>query len=246
MRKREKYLTTAVMVSLVAVGCGAPKKSRTAALVENEGDVDLYANLTGIDDSTNVKVESDETEQPSEQNNMNQDIGNQQNDENYIGGEQGAFLGTLTLNGKETNGKVTIKRADNSGEIVKESLPANKEIRLDPGKYDFVFTTPKIVGSPEFTLRDVEIEKGRRVKQEVRVPVGEITLVTGARCQKKAVKIRQKGATDWYPGKFYTCVPLTLMAGEYDAEMGQGRSSTPISGIQVYDGGVRNVPIYKK
>ena len=245
MRETQKYLLLTVITFAFAIGCGGPQKSRTSELVENEGDVDLYADLTGIDDSTKVQVEDDNTEQPANQNTMKQELG-EQNDENNIGGSQGAFLGTLTLNGKEAKGKVTVKRADNSGEVVKDGLPANSEIRLDPGKYDFVFTTPKIVGTPEFTLRDVEIEKGRRIKQEVRIPVGEITLVTGARCQKKPVKIRQKGATDWYSGKFYTCVPLTLMPGEYDAEMRQGRSVTPISGIQVYDGGIRNVPIYNK
>ena len=243
MREKRRYLM-AVVALLFALGCGGPKKSRTAQLVEDEGDVDLYADLTGIDDNTKVQVEEDATEQPS--NTMKQELGGDQNDENFIGGSQGAFHGTLILNGEETPGKVTVKRADNSGEIVKEGLPANKEIRLDPGKYDLVFTTKKIVGTPEFTLRDVEIEKGRRIKQEVRVPVGTITLVTGAHCTKNPVKIRQKGATDWYPGKFQTCVPLTLMAGEYDAEMRRGRSVIPISGIQVYDGGIRNVPIYKQ
>ena len=245
MSRIQKLLVT-LLASLLLVACGGKQKTRTAELVENEEDVDLYAHLTGIDDSTKVQVENDDAEQPANQNTMKQELGGGEQDENYIGGSQGAFHGTLILNGKEANGKLTVKRADNSGEVVKSNIPANKEVRLDPGKYDLVFTIPKIVGEPEFTLRDVEIEAGRRVKQEVRVPVGEITLVTGARCQKKPVKIRQKGATDWYSGKFYTCVPLTLMAGEYDAEMRQGRNVTPISGIQVYDGGIRNVPIYNK
>ena len=245
MSEKQK-LIVALMASLLVAACGGKQKSRTEQLVEGEEDVDLYANLTGIDDNTKVQVEPDQDEQPANQNTMKQQLGGGEQDENYIGGSQGAFLGMLTLNGKEAKGSMTIKRADNTGEVVKDNIPANKEVRLDPGKYDFVFTTPKIVGSPEFTLRDVEIEAGRRLKQEVRVPVGEITLVTGAKCQKKPVKIKLKGATDWYPGKFSTCVPLTLMAGEYDAEMHQGRNVTPISGIQVYDGGIRNVPIYSK
>jgi hypothetical protein len=242
---KKQIFFVGLMVSILAMGCGGKEKTRTAQLVENEQDVDLYAHLTGIDDSTKVQVEADETEQPANANTMKQELGAEK-DENYIGGSQGAFHPTLTLNGKEAKGSYTVRRADNTGEVVKENLPANREVRLDPGRYDMVFTTPKIVGSPEFTLRDVEIEAGRRLKQEVRIPVGEITLVTGARCQTKPVKIRLKGASDWYPGKFYTCKPLTLMAGEYDAEMKQGRATIPISGIQVYDGGIRNVPIYRK
>jgi hypothetical protein len=112
--------------------------------------------------------------------------------------------------------------------------------------YDFVFQTKSIVGEPEYTLRDVKIEAGRRVRREVKIPTGQITLVTGARCARKPLKIKLKGATDWYKGNFSTCKPITLMAGEYDAEVGGGKRAIPISGIQVYDGGIRDVLIRGK
>ena len=100
--------------------------------------------------------------------------------------------------------------------------------------------------NPEMTLRDVEIPAGRRISRDVKLPVGKITLVTGGRCVKKPIKIKQKGASDWYKGKFYTCQQMTLMAGEYEAEVGAGRRGTPVSGIQVYDGGIRDVLIRPK
>ncbi|HUT79250.1 MAG TPA: hypothetical protein VM285_16240, partial [Polyangia bacterium] len=81
--------------------------------------------------------------------------------------------------------------------------------------------------------------------REVKYKVGQITLVTGANCQKKPIQIRRKGATDWLPGKFSTCVSIILESGDYDAQMG-GKGGIPISGIQVYDGGIREILIRKQ
>ncbi len=234
--------TIALAVLLIGVSCGKKEKSTTEKLLEGQEDVDLVADLTGIDEKTRVAYESDEEERPS--GNTGEDTAPQgANDENYIGGTQGAFLGVLKMGAKEVNGHFKVLKADASAEVVVKDAKAGQEIRLDPGKYDFVFTTPQIVGEPDFTLRDVEIEQGRRLKRDVIVPVGKITLVTGANCARKPIKIRLKGASDWYKGKFSTCQELTLMAGEYDATMGDGKSAVTISGIQVYDGGVRDVLI---
>lgn len=223
---------------LLAASCGKKEKSTTDKLLEGQEDVDLVAHLTGIDENTKVEIEEEDRESPS-------DAPQQQtaaDDESYIGGSQGAFVGTMKIGGEKVKGTFKVLKADTSGEVVLKGVKAGKEVLLDPGKYDFVFTTPSIVGKPEFTLRDVEIEAGRRLERDVKVPVGKITLVTGAKCARKSIKIRLKGASDWYKGKFFTCQQLTLMAGEYDAMMG----GTTISGIQVYDGGVRDILIRKQ
>lgn len=242
MHKGKTALGLLLIAALASACGGRQEKSRTEKLVEDEEDIDLVAHLTGIDDSTPVSYSEEGAQQPGEEQ-PRADLSNTGKDDDMIGGSQGAFVGNIMINEEEAKGTFTVRRATAENDVVMENVRAGKEIRLDPGRYDFVFKSPKIVGEPEFTLRDVEIEAGRRVKRPVRIPVGQITLVTGGRCAKKPIKIRLKGATDWYPGKFFTCQKLTLMAGEYDAEIVQGRKRTPISGIQVYDGGTRDVHI---
>jgi len=231
---------------MIVGSCGGDQKSRSASLVEGEKDPDLVAELTGIDDQTYVEPSKEDAEQPEEQ--PSSELGNPGvgRDEDNIGGSQGAFNATMFINGEETKGTYTIRKATNEGEIVRENVRTGTDVALPPGMYDMTFQTKDIVGNPEFPLRDIEIEKGRRTRREVKIPVGKITLTTGKNCARKPLRIKLKGATDWYKGNFTTCKPLTLMAGEYDAEVGSAKRGTPVSGIQVYDGGVRDVLIRNK
>ena len=243
MKTKLFRLVWALGFSAMALGCGGSQKgSSTEQLLSEEDDVDLVAHLTGIDDQSAVPdVEESDQEKP-----MEEGAPAPVSSGDYVGGSQGAFVGTLLLDGQNTKGTYTVRSTSSDGEVIQKDVPTGKEIRLDPGFYDFAFITPKVVGKPEFVLRDVKIEAGQRTKKEVKMPVGKITLITGARCTRKPIKIRTKGATEWFTGKFFTCVEMTLMAGEYEAEMRKGRTVTPISGIQVYDGGIRDVQIHSK
>jgi hypothetical protein len=234
-------LMWALSFSAMVLGCGGSNKgSTTEQLLSEEDDVDLVAHLTGIDDQTAVPdAEETDKEKPMEERAPAPVASG-----DYVGGSQGIFVGNLLLDGQDTKGTYTVRSTSGSGEVIKKDIPTGTEIRLDPGFYDFAFSTPKVVGRPEFMLRDVKIEAGQRTKKDVKMPVGKITLITGARCARKPIKIRAKGASDWFKGKFFTCVEMTLMAGEYEAEMRKGKTVTPISGIQVYDGGVRDVQIH--
>ncbi|MDJ0766587.1 MAG: hypothetical protein QNJ97_26675 [Myxococcota bacterium] len=245
MKTKLMGIAVGLLAGAVLLGCAKKRpESRTARLLEGEQDVDLYEHLTGIDDSSSVAVEKDpDAERPQE---AVSDYAEENIDGEAIGGGRGAFVARLLVNGKEVKGSFTVTRSSGSGEVVKQDIPTGKEIRLDPGYYDITFTTGKIVGNPKLTQRDVEIPAGQRIKRDVKFPVGKITLVTGGRCVKKPIRIREQGATDWYKGKFYTCVEMSLMAGQYEAEMGTGKRGTPISGIQVYDGGIRDVLIRPK
>jgi hypothetical protein len=245
MKMKLFHILIGVTAAALMLGCGGKQReSNTEKLLEGEPDVDLYSHLTGIDDSTPVKVEKEpEPERPQK---VEPEKSAETETSDNIGGSQGAFLPRLVLNGQETPGTYTVKRATMSGEIVKDKVPMGQEVRVDPGVYDIEISTDAVVGAAKLTLRDVEIEAGRRIKRDVKFPVGKITLVTGGHCVKKPIKIKEKGATDWYPGKFYTCQEITLMAGEYEAEMGGGKRGTPISGIKVYDGGIRDILIRPK
>lgn len=247
--KRKPICLAIVALAAVwlAVGCGGKEQSNTARLLENEPDnPDLVSNLTGINDSSRVPDEPDQAEEKPAPETTAPAAEQPTADDDNIGGSQGAFLGTMKINGEVVKGTFTVMTATASPEIVQKDVATGTEIKLDPGSYDFVFKTETMAGSPEFPLRGVEIPAGRRVKREVKLPTGQLTLVTGAKCSKRPIKLRQKGATEWYQGKFFTCEKLILLAGEYEAEMGEGKGGTPISGIQVYDGGLREVLIRPK
>ncbi len=244
MKTRVFQSVVGFIATCLMLGCGGgqPESNTEKLLSEEDENVDLYSHLTGIDDNTAVADDEDDEEQPEEAS-APAPAGTT---EEIIEGNEGAFQGTLVIAGKPIKGSYTVKAATASGDVIKKNVPSGEEIRLTPGMYDFIFTSPEITGSPELTLRDVEIPAGRRIKRDVKFPVGKITLVTGARCAKKSIKIKQKGATDWIKGKFYTCVQMTLQAGEYEAEVGGKKRGTPISGIQVYDGGIRDILIRNK
>ena len=242
MTNKYVVILIGLLIGAMAIGCGGAKKqSNTEKLLEDvDDDVNLVSEFTGIDDDTNVPVEKDREEQPSayESSARPPKAG-----EEEIGGNKGAFIGKLQIAGEPVNGTITVKKADTSGTVVVDNAGTGSEITLDPGYYDFVFTSDAVVGSPELTLRDVQIEKGRRITRDVKMPVGQINLVTGKNCKKKPIKIRSKGSSEWYEGNFFTCVPMKLMAGEYEADIGTKKKSIPLSGIQVYDGGVRDIMI---
>jgi hypothetical protein len=225
----------------LVIGCGPKQQTSTVGnLLADEGDdVDLVEELTGIDENTPVAAVEDEEERPT--NAVHEPSA--ANDQDFIGGPDGVLLGRILINGQESPGTVTVKTVADSPEIIMQGAALGHDIQLAPGRYDFIFKAKKIVGDPEFALRDVEIPAGRRVRRDVKMPVGEITLVTGAKCKRKPIRIKPKDAEEWYSGKFYTCTKILLKADEYEAEtMGKG-GGTAIRGIQVYEGSIRNVLI---
>lgn len=225
-------------LALAALGCG-PKKGPTIkerALADVGEDIDPVSHLVG--DVAPVEEEGVKSETPTESGEAPQT----ESDGDVIGGPQGAFFATLTVFGKEEAGTIRVLTATDNPQIVQENLPTGKDIMLDPGLYDIEFQTDVVAGGGKKTLQGVEIVAGRRIKREIKYPVGRLTLVTGGRCVKAAIRIKEKGADNWLPGKYFTCQEIILPAGWYEAE----RGSTPISGIQVYDGGIQQVLIRPK
>jgi hypothetical protein len=239
MKRRIAVLALGFAVlSLAAVACG-PKKQPTLkdrALANVGEDVDPVSHLVG--DVAPVPVEQDQAEKPSE----TAVAPETESDGDNIGGTQGAFYATITVLGQQVEGTFRVLTATEDPQVVKEGLKTGEDVMLDPGNYDFEFMTPAVAGEGKKTLSTVTIPAGRRVKRDVKFPAGKLTLVTGAKCAKAPIKIKEKGSENWLPGKFFTCQEIILPAGYYDAE----RGSTPISGIQVYDGGIQQVMIRPK
>jgi hypothetical protein len=230
-------LAIALGLGLVAIGCGAPEKSRTERAIETMSD-DVDPVSAAVGDVKTIPVEQEVVEKPSEAPVAPEP----ESAGETIEGTQGAFIATIKVLGKEEPGTYKVLTASADPIVVKEGLKTGEEVRLEPGTYDFEFTTPAIAGGKTMTLTGVEIPMGRVVKREVKIQAGRLTLVTGGKCVKSAIRIKEKGSENWLPGKFFTCQEIVLPAGYYDAE----RGSTPISGIQVYDGGIQQVLIRPK
>ena len=235
-----KWLAILAMMLIAALvaacGGGQKKTMKERALDGVSDDVDPVSHLVG--DVDPVPIEDDEAEQPS----AVADAPAVPSDGDVIEGSDGAFLPTLYVMNNPVKGKYSVFSADASATPIRENVATGEEIRLPAGNYDMTFYSELIAGEIPLQLRGVEIPMGRRIKRDVKYKVGKITLVTGARCAKAAIKIKQKGATDWLPGKFSTCKEIILPAGEYEAVKG----TIPISGIQVYDGGIREILIRKQ
>ncbi|MBN2804115.1 MAG: hypothetical protein JXR91_13560 [Deltaproteobacteria bacterium] len=237
--KNRKMRTSFLAILLLLAGCGAKNeqslKDRTMA-----NTPDNYTPITAIlGENPDLDTESIDTDTAQEQIADDAPVSN---DKDYVGGTMALFLPTVMANGVEIKATYTITTADANASVVMSDVKSGKEVEISPGVYDITFTTKEIAGNPETTLRGVELLVGRRLSRNVKFPVGEITLVTGGKgCATAAIKIKVKGATDWLPGKYSTCKPIKLMAGEYEAKQGV----TEISGITVYDGGTRKVTIRK-
>jgi hypothetical protein len=244
MKSNRTIFITLLAVIFIAgfAGCGGKQKETTLKDRTMSQVSDDYDPLTAVL-GENPELDTAHVEEDEQTEQMAAAEAPMAEDEDYIGGTMGVFAPEVTINGEPVHATYTVKEATVQGTVVKENVKSGVETELPPGTYDITFKTKKVAGNQELTLRNVEIIQGRRLKRKVKFPVGKITLVTsGGRCVKKKIKIRKKGATDWIPGKFYTCKEIFLMAGEYEAD----QNGTPISGIQVYDGGTRNIVIHKK
>ena len=234
MKIRFVVLAVVVALSTIAFACGAPEKSRTERALENMSD-DVDPVSAAVGEVNAVPVEDEKAEKPSEAPVAPEP----ESAGDVIEGTQGAFIATIKVLGKEEPGTFRVLTATSDPVVVKEGLETGVQVLLDPGTYDFEFSTAAVAGGKKHTLTGVEIPMGRLIKREVKIQAGRLTLVTGGRCAKSAIRIKEKGSDNWLPGKYFTCQEIVLPAGWYEAERGK----TPISGIQVYDGGIQQVLI---
>jgi hypothetical protein len=237
MKIRTIGLAITLGLGFAVVACGAPEKSRTERAIETMPD-DVDPVTAAVGNVAPAPVEQDVVEKPSEAPVAPEP----ESAGDVIEGTQGAFIAKIYVLGKEEAGTYRVLTATADPVVVKENLNAGEQVLLEPGTYDFEFTTPAVAGGKKMTLTGVQIPMGRVVKRDVKVQAGRLTLVTGGKCAKAPIRIKEKGSENWLPGKFFTCQEIVLPAGYYDAE----RGSTPISGIQVYDGGIQQVLIRPK
>ncbi|MBN2343455.1 MAG: hypothetical protein JXX29_04645 [Deltaproteobacteria bacterium] len=242
--KSTKTILISLLCLLWIAGCGGADVSsesslKERALADTPEDYDPVDAVLGTNPDLDIAA-VDEMEQQEQQDAQAMTDGPVSADKDYIGGDMAVFAPTVVANGEEIAATYKVAMANDEGTVIMENVRAGVETEITPGVYDITFTTNKIAGKPEMTLRGIELEAGRRLTRQVKFPVGEITLDTpGNGCRRGKIMIRQKGASNWMPGNYSTCTPIKLMAGEYEAKQGH----IEISGIQVYDGGTRTVSI---
>jgi hypothetical protein len=234
-------VSIAAVLALAALGCGGSQdKTMKDRLLEEEDDgSSVLDSIVGDVDAD--PIEDEQSEKPSDAvaEAPTAPVGD------VIEGNQGALVITMKtpFEDHKVTGYYNVKTATDDPDIVREKVPTGEEIRLDPGVYDIELFTDDVVGYGSQQMQGVEIPSGRRISRPITLKVGELTLINGVKgCRKAALKIKRKGATDWIPGKFKTCIPMLLPSGDYEAKMGH----VPISGIKVYDGGKQKVPIRKQ
>lgn len=159
----------------------------------------------------------------------------------------GALVVNVRAGGKAAKGQVVVNTTDAEPREVAKG-PAGTPMPLPAGTYDVTITCTDLVDAPTQELRGLAIAS-ETVTREVSFPAGTVTLHVkrgGSALQNAALQLSKTGGAP-LPGAAKTGVPFSASPGQYEAEvvLGKGRSkaSHSITGIQVYDGATRSIPV---
>lgn len=159
----------------------------------------------------------------------------------------GAIVINVRAGGQDAKAQVVINSTGPEPEQVAKGH-SGSPISVPSGSYDVEITCTDLVDHPSQQLRDVEVS-GETVEREATFPAGTITLHVkrGGRVLRNAPLTLTKVGGEECPGTARTGTPFRLSPGQYEAEItiGRGRSKMAhsITGIQVYDGATRNIPV---
>ena len=125
---------------------------------------------------------------------------------------------------------------------------AGHPLSVPAGSYDVEIICTELLDHPSQRLQAVKVA-GETVEREVTFPSGTTILnVTKGGSALRNVELRfTKSGGEEVPGTARPGVPFKMSPGQYEAEivMGKGRSKAThtITGIQVYDGAKRTIPV---
>lgn len=125
---------------------------------------------------------------------------------------------------------------------------AGRPIAVPVGTYDVEIICTDLLDHPSQRLQAVKVA-GEAVEREVTFPAGTTVLNVkkgGSNLRNVELKFLKAGGGE-VPGTARPGVPFKMSPGNYEAEiiMGKGRSKAThtITGIQVYDGAKRTIPV---
>jgi hypothetical protein len=159
----------------------------------------------------------------------------------------GAILVNVTAGGEPAKADVVILTATTDPQQVAKG-PSGRAISVPDGSYDVEITCTELLDHPTQRLQAVKVA-GETVTREAAFPAGTTILNVrkgGAVLKNVELKLIKKGGGE-VPGTARPGVPFKTSPGSYDAEVNMGKGRTKaihsITGIQVYDGAKRTIPV---
>jgi len=153
----------------------------------------------------------------------------------------------LKIPGKgEVDGTFTITSIEDEGVQVATDKKAGTAVELKPGFYNISAKTRLVLGSPVVTIEEEDVPAGvEEVKKVVEFPVGTVNLRTmkRGRCQPMGLSLRQ-GDGEWIePKSLKTCQDVTIMAGQWEAEIHLDKKHAFAVEFYVNEGGSSSIPV---
>lgn len=169
-----------------------------------------------------------------------------------LGAAEAQSGGTIVVNiragGQPAKGEVVVLTATAEPEEVAKGR-SGTPISVPSGSYDLRVTCTEMIDHPSQELRGVKVG-GETVEREVSFPAGVVTLHVkrgGSVMKGQTLHFSKAGGGEALEGTAQTGAPFKASPGQYEAEIviGRGRSkmSHTITGIQVYDGATRSIPV---
>lgn len=159
----------------------------------------------------------------------------------------GAILINARAGGQPAKADVVIYTATADPQEVTKGH-AGSPIAVPTGSFDVEIICTELLDHPSQRLQAVKVA-GDTVEREVTFPAGTTVLNVkkGGRALRNVELRFKKAGGDEVPGTARPGVPFKMSPGNYEAEilMGKGRSKAThtITGIQVYDGAKRTIPV---
>ena len=159
----------------------------------------------------------------------------------------GAIVVNVRAGGQPAKADVIIKTTAVEPEHVAKGR-AGSPISVPSGTYDVEVICSELIDRPQQQLRGVVVA-GETVEREATFPAGTVTLHVrrGGRVLKAATLNFTRAGGEDVEGTAKSGIPFKASPGRYDAEIiisrGRKKMSHSITGIQVYDGATRNLPV---
>jgi hypothetical protein len=160
----------------------------------------------------------------------------------------GSIVVNVTADGAPAKADVVVKTATSEAQQVATGK-AGAPISVADGTYDIDVTCTDLLDHPTQALRGVKVA-GSAVARDVTFVAGTTTLnITkgGKALRGTTIKLRKVGGGEELPVAAKSGEAFQASPGNYEADVyfgsGKAKSTNTITGIQVYDGAKRSIPV---
>lgn len=159
----------------------------------------------------------------------------------------GSILINVVADGAPAKAEVVIKTATAEAQQVATGK-AGTPISVPDGTYDIDVTCTEMIDHPVQNLRGIKVA-GEPVTRDVSFVAGwtTLTITKGGKALRGTKVTLRKSGGDPLPGLVKSGEQFRASPGNYEAEVvfgsGKAKSTDSITGIQVYDGAKRSIPV---